>query len=416
MIRHTDKGQLYITRDGISERGPPVLSSLDSIEQRYGIGTRLYFSFLKVIILSNAALGLLGIVSWSLFLRDRPPGVAFSWSDFFVSAYPRPGADVYWFTCGVLATVIWVTLGPAYWVWERSYKRNQYPRRVLDQEEKEIPVNRGADTNYLLGVTATFAALCVSILLVYGLVMAQGYVIETYGDPLLANQLPLSTAMSLVVALGFALCHTAWGHVSYAITRWERNKTWFQFRMSQAIKLITFKILLATCMYIFIATIIPAPPPVIERCDLDFAGANFFLVLVLDVVITFVMQTVWPKIAAACCGVVRPEFNIAEDLLQILFRQFIIYIGFFVFPLIGLVGLLANLIEYPVDHYRLLRVCGTPQYLSEKPGLFLLIFNGVVVLSAFLTYPNGALWMLFVPHLLPSAFQNCSVVGAISRI
>jgi len=54
--------------------------------------------------------------------------------------------------------------------------------------------------------------------------------------------------------------------------------------------------------------------------------------------------------------------------------------------------------------------------LPETPGLFLLLFFGVVVVSAFFTYPNGALWMVFAPSLLPASFKNCSVVGAISRI
>jgi hypothetical protein len=107
---------------------------------------------------------------------------------------------------------------------------------------------------------------------------------------------------------------------------------------------------------------------------------------------------------------------VAEDLLQILFRQFIIYIGFFTFPLIGVLGLLSSLSEYAVDRFRLARVCADPHYLPERPGGFLLVFSLVVACGAFITYPNGALWIIFLPQFLPNNFQNCTVVGAINRL
>jgi hypothetical protein len=418
MIRFTEKGQLYYEQTSADRNVTSLktLASLGDIEQRYGIGTRLYFSFLLWTILCNAVLAILGIVSWSLFLRDLQDR-QFSWGDFFTSAY-HPESDNYWFICGVLAFVVWWMVGPIYYLWERHFKRDAYPRRrKITAEEQQITENVGKRPDYFFSTMFSISYLAMSSLLLYGLIHAQNYVIVTYGsDTAVVDGAPLrvGTAMTLVVALGFAICHMSWGHVSYQVTRSENNPTWFLFRMSQALKLIGFKILLSTIMYVMLVFVIAAEDNSVKSCNLQFAGVNFFLVLVIDVILTFSLQTLWPLLALRF-GLRRPEFNIAEDLLQILFRQFIVYIGFFAFPLIGLLGFLANLAEYFVDRYRLAQICQDPHYLPEKPGGFLLIFTLVVAGAAFITYPNGALWMLFLPQLLPSSLQNCTVVGAIYR-
>lgn len=424
MIRHTEKGQLYLDRPASEQRHlDRVFEPLEQVEKKYGVGTRLYFTFLKWITLCNAALAIPGIVSWALFLSDRAAAsstTAFTWGDFFTSAYLRPQSDRYWFACSLVAFISWWFVGPLYYLWERHYTAPR-SRRVMTRDEQIIRENVEKRPDYIFSICATLAYLAVSAVFLYGLIQAQNYVINRYISAEIAPGIGAGTAMTLVVALGFAICHMSWGHVSYYVTRTENNPTWFKFRMSQAIKLIAFKLALPTIMYVLLVFVVETSSE--GGCNLEFVGINFFLVLVVDVVLTFALQTLWPvlkrvlyKHCRAESTLEGPEFNIAEDLLQLMFRQFIIYIGFFAFPLMGLLGFLACVAEYAVDRYRLARVCRDPYYLPEKPGLFLLIFIQVAVGAAFITYPNGALWMLFLPNLLPPSLQNCSVTGAIHRL
>ena len=162
-----------------------------------------------------------GIISWSLFLNDwvklghsgsGSDSAGFAWSDFFVSAYFRPQSDLYWFLCTVLGFLSILWLGPVFWLWERGYKRYDNGqirnlRPALTEEEQIIPQNKELKTNYLLGVTASVAALAVAAVFLYGLVMAQNYVVQTYGNDSVqigSAVVPISvgTGMSLVVALG----------------------------------------------------------------------------------------------------------------------------------------------------------------------------------------------------------------------
>jgi hypothetical protein len=83
------------------------------VEIRYGVGTRLYFSFLKLIAITNAILAAIGIVSWSIFLSSTPTGptgAPFQWGDFFTSAYGTQDRQNWWIS-GVLAFISWWWLG-----------------------------------------------------------------------------------------------------------------------------------------------------------------------------------------------------------------------------------------------------------------------------------------------------------------
>ena len=140
---------------------------------------------------------------------------------------------------------------------------------------------------------------------------------------------------------------------------------------------------------------------------------------------TNLLQTVGPIVLRKlrqCLGSsasdeeLRPEFDLSEQFLQVLYRQFILYIGILVFPLIGILGVVGNLVEYPLDRLQLLRLCKEPHYIIDTHGSFLLIFLLIVGIVAFLMYPNGAFWVLFLPDFLPAGARNCTMAGAISRL
>merc|ERR1711991_95060 len=145
----------------------------------------------------------------------------------------------------------------------------------------------------------------------------------------------------------------------------------------------------------------------------------------MGITVTNLLQIFGPIVVRKlrlCCGSkksdeeLRPEFDLSEQFLSVLYRQFILYVGILVFPLIGLRGVVGNLIEYPIDRLQLLRLCQDPHYIIDTHGTFLLIFLLLVGVVAFLMYPNGAFWVLFLPQYLPTNFQNCSMTDAISRL
>jgi hypothetical protein len=64
------------------------------------------------------------------------------------------------------------------------------------------------------------------------------------------------------------------------------------------------------------------------------------------------------------------------------------------FPLIGTLGLAANVLEFWLDKFRLVTICQTP-VIKENPvrGILMLGSHILVALTAILAFPNGAAWI-----------------------
>lgn len=104
----------------------------------------------------------------------------------------------------------------------------------------------------------------------------------------------------------------------------------------------------------------------------------------------------------------QPEFDVAEEYLAVLYRQFIMWIGMTTFPLITVVTLFANLLELHrltslglkevvahvtaprrvvKDRYRLFRVCRRPPNTSDSLRRFLVFYLILIAIFAFASYP-----------------------------
>ena len=84
--------------------------------------------------------------------------------------------------------------------------------------------------------------------------------------------------------------------------------------------------------------------------------------------------------------------------------------------MVGVIGCFVSILQYCIDKYRMLRICRDPQYIEEKLGLVIFVFIVINMIAATITYPNGALWILFLPKMLPQGFQNCTMVGVIDNL
>lgn len=411
VIKRTENGQPYIERPIARSISRRQTSSLYLIEMQYGPGIRLYFSFLKFIVGFNGILALCGLISWVFFLHSKT--TPFSLGDFFVFNYVRPQSDTYWFWTNVIAFFSWFVLGPAYMIYEKK-RSAPHPLVFLESssssshpESDIIHANTNKETNYFLSICLTLTCFSLTNVLVYGLIYAQQQIALQPPAFESFHGISPSVLMSLVVTLALTLCNSFWNRVSFHVTHLEANKTWGRFKISQAAKLIGVKMGTTTIMFVLIAIMLG------DENDGCLMGAtNFFFNVIID---TFVMTIGFQIIVPSCFRTSKPEFNIANQLLGVVFRQFMVYIGLFVFPLMGVLGLVSSIIDYHADKFRLLHICRDPHFVTENPGYFLLAFMTLAGLCAMVTYPNGGLWMLFIPQYLPPSYQNCSIVGAINR-
>jgi len=373
--------------------------------------------------------------------ENRPE--PFTYRDFFVSSYVRPNQDKSWFGTGCASIFLWFIFGGGYFLWEHFVYTplpthdNIWAMDDKDEIEKNLRwTERERAVRRLATILLSLAVLAACAAILYGLIELQNYLQRNVNITL--PYVEMSVVWSIVVSLVLVLMNIAWNPVSLQITRLERHKTWSHFRIWHAFKLIIFKLVLATVLYLLVAIVLEEPSgSSAPACPMLDAGTKFLLILVFDVTLGNLVEVLGPGVRRGCFKLqccrkcrgtgsdedLKPDFNIAEEYLQVLYRQFILYVGTLVFPLIGILGFIANLIEYPIDKYRMLRVCREPRRVEQKMGRFLFAFMMMVGIVGMLTYPNGALWMLWAPTKLPTNFRDtpsggvrCPMYNAIGRI
>jgi len=109
----------------------------------------------------------------------------------------------------------------------------------------------------------------------------------------------------------------------------------------------------------------------------------------------------------------KPEFDVAQEYLEIFYRQFVIYMGMLVVPIVPIIGILANMIEFQVDKFRMLRLCQPPKRLDLSMKRFLLFWLIMSAFLAFISWPQAGLFVLseLTATRDVSAYYCCGVIN-----
>jgi hypothetical protein len=163
------------------------------------------------------------------------------------------------------------------------------------------------------------------------------------------------------------------------------------------------------------ATSTPAP---VDSCDCPLVsqGWTFFWLLVFDVAFSVLIEPFFAflnqryrKCSANRRGLsdydVQLDFDVAEELVSVLYRQFIILLGAPVFPLITAFGFIAYLIEYYMDRIKLVNLCKKTIIREESMDLRLIVACTLVVsVAAAFSYPQGMIFVGLGYHLDDCSF------------
>lgn len=222
----------------------------------------------------------------------------------------------------------------------------------------------------------------------------------------------------MLVSIVLIMTNYAYKKISTRLTKYEAHSTWSGFRRHMSVKLIVFKLtgiaLLNISTFFAIKTFgrgvcskrDPACDPSGKVCPLQQIGEQLVIVLVLDLTVNNFLEMFIPWLRGKFCtekkGMlstgsnesVKPEFDIAEEYLELLYRQFIVYIATMAIPMVGGVAIVGNALEFWLDKFRMLRITREPQYIAHSMRNFLIIYLTGVALFAIFVFPYGAFWIL----------------------
>lgn len=235
--------------------------------------------------------------------------------------------------------------------------------------------------------------------------------------------------------------NVVWKQICVFLTQFEQHYTYSRFLNHHTVKFFVWRILNVCIMFLgrwlvavgafestsafnFLKTAwADVGNPFADPCRIiTILAEQYTILLVIELtvgnLVEILLPLVWLKFQQICCGKItssnldagRMDFDVAEEYLELLYRQFIVYMGMTVFPTIGFFGMIVNLVEYPLDKWRLLRISKTPPPLRGSMHSFLVFFLFLSAIISIAVFPYGFGWNLAGYGFLASAGSNCTSV------
>jgi len=229
-----------------------------------------------------------------------------------------------------------------------------------------------------------------------------------------------------------------WWKLCEVLTNFEGHSTWSQYRKHLTLKYYFFKVI--NLLVIFISrymvrtssdwfNFIPlylfilrnATVNISLTCTLELDSEQFLLLIVTEMIATrftavigpWIYYKLWSKCneAGPFSDKGRPIFDLPMEYLEVLYRQFIIYLGITVFPWIVILGVIGNIVDYPVNKWYLLNIAHTPPLLRGSMRSFLVFFMFMTSLLSLIVFPQGIFWVLsgwYYENICPNSIYHNS--------
>ncbi len=122
------------------------------------------------------------------------------------------------------------------------------------------------------------------------------------------------------------------------------------------------------------------------------------LLLLLDLVVWNFVELVSPVVMAKLFKLLKitsnksdeeqkPVFDLAEEFIELFYRQYIVFSAVTIFPIVGLFAFVVTCCEYPLDKFKLLKMCQQPKRINNNLTIFIvLLLSCTAITSLFSPY------------------------------
>lgn len=434
--------------------------------ENFGEGIYLYFDFIRFTTATNAFLTILMLIN--IVPHFTNDGFKLSWSprtffsNFYVSSYGSDSSD-FWFWSVIVSSFATFCFGPALsirikhqfkYVFHHHDHEDQFEHTDLDliKDDAGNPKNeKGKNVGRLILSYFLFGVFLLISTFISGAINLAQLTIETD-----------SYIFSIVFAAFLTVSNLLWQNMCEWLTNLEGHYTWTTYRKHQTVKFYAWKIINLSTVFLtrflvrvyfpwMVANIPFYGSYASENIDLKSgscslaADAETFLIFVISeftVVRVAAVLAPWLKYklwsmcnkdkADKFSDAGRPEFDVAAEYLELLYRQFLLYLAIPVCPIIAPLSFLGNFLEYPIDQWVLLNLTKTPPILRGSMRSFLVFFMFITALLGLVSFPQGTAWVLagfnygqhcpgtiftsrnltaYSTHIEPALNQNISITG-----
>jgi hypothetical protein len=210
-----------------------------------------------------------------------------------------------------------------------------------------------------------------------------------------SQQTGFAILASITVTLSNILFETIVGF----LTTYERHLTWSSYRAHRLFKLMTFRL----CNIIALFSLRYYADVAWFTCMSSRLAYQLLVFILLDLSLSNIIELGYAVIFKWCntCGgpanqksneEEKPEFELTDEYFEVVYRQYVMYMGISVFPMITGLTLIANLLEFPLDKWRLVNLCSKPKGYMAGGRIRIAQFMFFAALAALVTFPLGPVW------------------------
>lgn len=382
-----------------------------------GTGIFFYFEYVKFLAASNFLLVTLQVINYSIWAGQENPSFSTGSSprgqrnfyhDFFITLFTNRQLAG-WMSINIIAIVLCFLSAPIYYFIMRARVGHETHKPTPgsgERDEESDRMLRYIDADGSLDVSSYYrttsdivlrriVAVVISACFLAVQVLASYYVTR--------NESTTNFGLSLLLAFIAATINILYGLAAKSLTEFEKWPRYAQWKRSQIVKLLLFKLLNIVTVYA------SKDYDTIGRkhCTYDVIGEQFLTLLLVEIIVMNLWAIIQTALSrrmqywiADVTGSINgdqdnlPGFDLATEYLEVIYRQFIAIMAMTVFPLSIVLHFVGLFIEYWCDKFRLNRLCGKPQKMAATQKGFLSVTMGVIALSAIATPFAGLGWIM----------------------
>ena len=273
--------------------------------------------------------------------------------------------------------------------------------KLFDADGDKIIENVNVtNTEKLLRFALSYVLFGMSLLMACGVtigftILQNFTTLYTSADTNFATNSIYITLISLAISSVISVVNFLWKTVCTKLTNFEKHKTWSGYRTHNTFKRLFFKLINVFVMG-FTKGFFNVP------CVVRTLGNQYLIQMLLEFFVFNGTELIVPYCKTTLKSFfnkggdedIKPEFDISDEYLEVVYRQYIVYCGMASFPMITLLASIASVFELYLDKWRLLKVCQKPPVINGSAKSVVTFFLVVISILPLMNWGGGSLYTL----------------------
>jgi len=190
------------------------------------------------------------------------------------------------------------------------------------------------------------------------------------------------------------------------LTHLEAHKRRVTHSKHKTIKLFIFKFIIVNTMYITQKIVYMNNFYYMNECPMRSVASKFLVFMIMNLTVGNIINWIVPLYRHRAIKKLKKkskpykpiQFDIAFEYMELFYRQYIMYLGMTVLPVIVPICIIINYVEYLSDKYRLLLLSRETKKVVlsafNQWAYFVPLSMSALSILAFVTWPDGGMWSL----------------------